>query len=413
MSAAQDPGGASSETRDPSVAPGPHPHASNGGGRAPDRAASRRKRKSRRRAPPGASPGTLVADPHAPKPVLSVLAWTPEECIERAVARPADVRALLATHTVVWLDVSGLGDVAVLREAGEVFGLHRLELEDVINVHQRPKVERHAEHEFVVAQMVNAGLVLETEQLALFFGKNFVLTFQERPGDGFGPVRERAKSGQGAMRASGPDYLAYALLDATVDQYYAPLEAIGERLEQLEDEFCRKPHPSSLQELHRLKRELLTLRRAVWPLREALGQLQRDDGGFVKKDTRPYLNDLYDHTVQLMDIVETYRELASGLLDIYLSSMSHRLNEVMMVLTVIATIFIPLTFLSSIWGMNFVHMPELKEEWGYPAALASMLLVAAGLLWFFKRRGWIGAGAARAPTSTEAAVQRDGTEVRR
>ena len=346
----------------------------------------------RRRAKAGASPGTLVADPNAPRPVLSLIAYSPSECVELRGVDLAKVRELRARFPVVWLDVAGLGDVDTIRAVGQLFGLHRLELEDVVNVHQRPKVERFPEHDFVVAQMIERGATLETEQLALFFGADFVLTFQERPGDGFGPVRERARTGQGVMRSAGADYLAYALLDAAVDQYFPPLEAVGERLEALEDEFCRRPNPAALQELYRCKRELLTLRRAAWPLREAIGALHREEAGFVRKETRPYLNDLYDHVVQIMELVETYRELSSSLLEVYLSSMSHRLNEVMRVLTVIATIFIPLTFLSSIWGMNFEHMPELKTRWGYPVALLAMLVVGLLFFWSFKRRGWIGSG---------------------
>lgn len=361
-------------------------------GRAPS---PRRARRSKRRASPGASPGTLVADPSAPRPRMTVFAYSKDAVVERVIADPREARELGQRFPIVWLNVDGLGDVETIRAVGDVFGLHRLELEDVVNVHQRPKVDRYGEHLFVVARMVNAGTTLETEQLSLFFGRNFVLTFQEAAGDGFDPVRARLRAGTGSLRSSGTDYLAYALLDATVDQYFPPLETLGERLETLEDEFCSRPRPTALQELHRAKRDLLTLRRCVWPLREALSQLQRDESGLIQRETRPYLNDLYDHTVQLMDVVETYRELASGLLDIYLSSLSHRLNEVMMVLTVIATIFIPLTFLSSIWGMNFHHMPELDEPWGYPAALASMLLVAGGLLYFFRRRGWIGHHAPR------------------
>ncbi|MBK7877260.1 MAG: magnesium/cobalt transporter CorA [Planctomycetes bacterium] len=379
------------------------------GARAPSEhrnGAGKRARRHKRRTAPGASPGTLVADPTAPRPRLSVLAYSATEFVERAVTDPREVRELLERFPVVWFNVDGLGDVDTIRAVGDVFGLHRLELEDVVNVHQRPKVDRYGEHEFVVARMVNAGPTLETEQLSLFFGRNFVLTFQEFAGDGFGPVRDRLRNGTGSLRASGPDYLAYALLDATVDQYFAPLEALGERLEALEDEFCTRPRPTALQELHRAKRDLLTLRRCVWPLREALSQLQRDESGLIQRETRPYLNDLYDHTVQIMDVVETYRELASGLLDIYLSSMSHRLNEVMMVLTVIATIFIPLTFLSSIWGMNFEHMPELKTTWGYPVALASMVLVACGLLAFFRRRGWIGPHTPRLPVDDAASHAR-------
>ena len=316
-----------------------------------------------------------------------------------APVRLEQLREHCGKQRVLWLDVDGLGDVDTIRRVGELFGLHKLELEDVVNVHQRAKIDAYGEHLFVVARMIERGTQLDTEQLSLFLGRDFVLTFQERPGDGFGPVRERLRQAKGALRQAGPDYLAYALLDAAVDEYFPVLEALGERIELLEDAITLKPCPEHLRELHCVKRDLLTLRRAVWPLREALNQLQRDDGGLVQRETRPYLNDLYDHTVQLMDLVETYREIASGLLEVYLSSMSHRLNEVMKVLTVLATIFIPLTFLSSIWGMNFDDMPELHWRYGYPAALALMFCVAIVLLVAFRRRGWIG----RVPSTVERA----------
>lgn len=358
---------------------------------APRAPGSRRKRKRlHRRTLPGAPPGTLVADPDSPKPRLALFAYGPDALVERELRAASEVREFCGRQPVLWLDVDGLGDVGAIQALGETFGLHKLELEDVVNVHQRAKVDAYGEHLFVVVRMIDKGERLETEQLSLFLGRDFVLTFQERPGDGFGPVRERLRTVRGALRTSGPDYLAYALLDASIDEYFPVLEALGERIEQLEDVISLRPCPEHLRELHAIKRDLLTLRRAIWPLREAVNQLQRDDGGLVSRETRPYLNDLYDHTVQLMDLVETYREIASGLLDVYLSSMSHRLNEVMKVLTLIATIFIPLTFISSLWGMNFVHMPELEWRYGYPAALGLMFGVGLVLLYFFRRRGWLG-----------------------
>lgn len=369
-------------------APAPSPLPGHAGGH-------RKKKRRKRRHAAGTPPGTLIGDPDAPRPVIAVIAYSPTEFVERTVNDPDELRALLGRHPVVWVNVDGLGDVETIRRIGAAFGLHRLEIEDVVNVHQRPKLEQYGDHLYVVAQMLKWTDCLETEQLSLFLGRNFVLTFQERPGDDFGPIRERLRSAQGSLRTSGPDYLAYALLDVTIDEYFPPLEALGEKVESLEDEITARAMPEHLGKLHGVRRDLLTLRRAVWPLRETVNQLARDESGVVQRDTRPYLNDLYDHTVQLMDLLETYRELASGLLEIYLSSMSHRLNEVMMFLTVIATIFIPLTFLSSIWGMNFDHMPEIHWRYGYALAIAAMLAVALGLLAFFRRRGWIGKHAPR------------------
>lgn len=379
----------------PSAAPGKPLGASAETQRAP-----KRRRKSRR-TKPGASPGVLIADPDARPPVMSVIAYSPTEMVERPVKAPGELRDLLARFPVVWLNVDGLGDVDTIRSVGELFGLHRLELEDIVNVHQRPKIERYEGHRFVVARMIDWRERLDTEQLALFLGPNFVLTFQEREGDGFGAIRDRLRGAKGPIRASGPDYLAYALLDATIDEYFPVLENYGERLEHLEDGICTAPRPTLLRELHDVKRDLLQLRRAIWPLREALNQLMRDTDALIQPATRPYLNDCYDHTVQLMDLIETYREIASGQLDIYLSSVSYRLNEVMMLLTVLATIFIPLTFISSIWGMNFTHMPELHWKYGYLAALLLMLVVALGLLYAFYRRGWIGTGRRHVAASPE------------
>ena len=279
---------------------------------------------------------------------------------------------------------------------GEAFGLHRLALEDVLNVHQRPKIESYADHLFVVARMAEWCGHLETEQLGLFIGEDFVVTFQERPGDDFGPVRERLRGARGLLRKSGPDYLAYALLDAIVDRYFPVLEGYGERIEELEDEVLETPHPEDLRAVHAIRRDLLTLRRAVWPLRDALASLQREPHPLIAKETRLYLGDLYDHTVQVIDFVETHREITASLVEMHLASISNRLNEVMRVLTIIATIFIPLTFVVGVYGMNFDpdsspwNMPELRWRYGYPAVLVAMLAIVAGLLGWFRWRGWIG-----------------------
>lgn len=362
---------------------------------------SRPKQERRRRPqkPPGTSPGTLIADPCAKPPRLSVMAYGPAGLVERTITDPADVCPLLATHPVVWLDVDGLGDVDVIRRIGSAFGLHRLALEDVLDVRQRAKVDRFETHHYIVAVMVESkDGHIETEQLSLFLGRNFVITFQERPGDGFDRVRERIRGGQGMIRTGGAGYLAYALLDATIDAYFPILEGYGERLEALEDALVEAPDVDRLPEIHALKRDLLVLRRAVWPLREALNVLNRESSPAFTAETRPYLNDCYDHTVQIMDLVESHREMASGLMDVYLSSVSNRMNEVMKVLTVISTIFMPLTFIAGVYGMNFhpgagpLSMPELRWPYGYVACLAVMLAVALAMLVFFRRRGWLGRG---------------------
>lgn len=344
----------------------------------------------------GHSPGTLVADPQAPCPRMSVFAYGPGSVVERTIDDPEAVRALLGAHPVVWLNVDGLGDVETIRAVGRIFGLHSLALEDVVNVVQRPKVENYGDHLFLVARMIEWTGHLETDQLSLFLGENFVVTFQEKEGDPFNLVRARIRAGKGIIRAGGPDYLAYALLDATIDEYFPVLEQCGEKLETLEDQILVDPRPDTIPEVHEVKRDLLTLRRAVWPMREAVTLLMRETDTPMRRETRVYLNDCYDHTVQIMDLVETYRELASGLVEMYLSSLSNRMNEVMKVLTIIATIFIPLTFIVGVYGMNFDtsvsrwNMPELEWKYGYPACLAFMAAVTIGLLMYFRRRGWIG-----------------------
>ncbi len=276
-----------------------------------------------------------------------------------------------------------------------MFNLHGLALEDVVNVHQRPKVEEYADHAFIVTRMIQAGLPPTTEQVSMFLGEGFLLTFQERPGDCFDPVRARLRSSRGQIRDRQADYLAYALLDAVIDGYFPVLETLGERLEVLEDAVTAEPPEAEATQIHEIKRELLLLRRAVWPQREMVNALTRETSPYVTDQTRLYLRDCYDHTIQLMDIVETYREIATGLVDIYLSSVSTRLNEIMKVLTIIATIFIPLGFVAGLYGMNFDasaspwNMPELRWYWGYPVALGVMAAAALGMLYYFYRKGWI------------------------
>lgn len=356
-----------------------------------------RHRNRRRRTPPGAPPGTLIADPTAPRPVISVLAYGPQEMVEQDVTDPQQVREFLAKWPVTWVNVEGLGDAGVISKLGEIFGLHRLALEDVINAHQRPKVEQYGEYLFIVSRMVRLGEHLETEQLSLFLGKNFVLTFQEGlPGDCLNPIRERIRKKGGRIRDAGLDYLAYALLDAVVDGYFPILEEYGERLEVLEDEIVVRPGTNTVARVHEIKRSLLTLRRAIWPQRESFSTLLRAETPLITADTHLYLRDCYDHVTQIIDLVETYRELGSDLTDIYLSSIGNRTNEIMRVLTVISTIFIPLTFIVGVYGMNFNtavspwNMPELNWYWGYPFSLFLMLAITMGQLVFFRRRGWLG-----------------------
>ncbi|HKY33822.1 MAG TPA: magnesium/cobalt transporter CorA [Candidatus Polarisedimenticolia bacterium] len=347
-------------------------------------------RTTRRRKPAGMSPGVPVLTGEALAPRMHAILYTAETIEEADPASAGECRELAARPGVLWIDVQGLGDLELLHGLGEIFSLHPLALEDVVSLSQRPKMEDYDSHLYLIARMpeLSGGL---TDQTSLFVGPRFALTFQERYGDCLGPVRDRLRRGKGQIRRSGPDYLAYAILDAIVDGYFPVLESLGETLEDLEDEVSERPSRSSLARIHGVRRDLLALRRAVWPMRDALASLMREENELVTPATRLYLRDCQDHAVQILDMVETYRELASGLMEIYLSSLSQRMNEVMKVLTIIATIFIPLTFIAGVYGMNFDWMPELRWRWGYPVAMGGMALLALSMLLAFARRGWIGA----------------------
>lgn len=359
------------------------------------------RRHDRRRTPPGAPPGTLQADPAATRPVMRVMAFGPDHLIEPEIAGPAGIRPLIGRHPMLWVDVDGLGDTAFVRELAAVFGIHPLAQEDMVNAYQRAKVEPYGEHLFIVSRMLTWRQdEIQNEQLSLYLGPGFLVSFQEIPGDCLDPVRTRLRAG-GALRALGSDHLAYALLDAVIDGYFPILERCGDRLEEIEEETLARPDAGTVRQIHGVRRQLILLRRTVWPLREAVNLLLRDPHPRLTEETRTYLRDCYDHTVQILDLVETYRELTSSLTDVYLSSIGQRTNEIMRLLTVISTIFIPLTFLAGVWGMNFDpgvsrwNMPELLWPWGYPLALVVMLAIAAIMLAVFRRRGWLGAPAPR------------------
>jgi magnesium transporter len=349
-----------------------------------------------RQTKPGASPGTVVVDPNAPPLKIRVVSFGPEDCQTQDTADPASALAAVGKQPVTWIDVQGLGNAEPILELGKRFGLHPLALEDVVNTHQRPKVEDYGEYLFIVAKMLHSEETLEMEQVSVFLGKNFVITFQEAGGNGLEHVRKRLLAGKCRLRQSGADYLAYAMLDAIVDGYFPVLEQYGEKLDDLDDAIADHPTRDMMVRLHDMRSHLLILRRAVWPLREALGALAREPNRLVSDDTRVFLRDCYDHTVQIIDLIETSREMCSDLRDFYLSAVNNQMNEIMKVLTIIATIFIPLSFIAGVYGMNFNpevspwNMPELRWAFGYPFALGLMALVAGGLLWFFRRRRWIG-----------------------
>lgn len=357
----------------------------------------------RHASPAGAAPGTITVAPDALPCQLDALAFgttTPATLERQPLASIDELPALPEGHTL-WLTVTGLGSVDTLRAVGKRFNLHDLTLEDIAHTSQRPKAEAFDDYLFIVTRQPLATMPegcatgVETQQLSLCLGRNFVLVFQETAEDVFEPVRRRLLSGSGSLRKHGADYLAYALLDASIDAYFPLLESYGEQLEELEEAIIMSASMQQVARIHNLKRNLLACRRAIWPQRDMLAAIIRDDSALLDNRTRLFLRDCQDHLAQLIDINETYREIAAGLVDLVLSSQSNRMNEVMKVLTIIATIFIPLSFIAGVYGMNFDtaspwNLPELGWRYGYPAVLLLMLAVACGLLLWFRHRGWIG-----------------------
>ena len=347
----------------------------------------------------GAPPGTLqYMGPETDEEVrLSYMVYDADQLKQdgRAPADSVSVEAcldMLDATSVSWINVDGLQDVGVIEALGRRVGLHKLVMEDILNTSQRAKIEEYADHVYLVLRMLtwdDQEDHLRDEQVSLVLGEGFVLSFQEHVGDVFEGVRERLRHGRGMIRQRGADYLTYALMDSVVDHYFTVIEKVSDHIESLEIEILEDPDPAVVERVHRLKREMLLVRRAVWPLREVVAQLYRDPLPMIQEDTRVFLRDVYDHTVQVIDTVETLRDLLGGLMDLFLTGVSNRMNEVMKVLTMIATIFIPLSFLAGVYGMNFDVMPELHVAWAYPTLLAVMVVVAVGMLFFFRRKGWL------------------------
>jgi magnesium transporter len=294
--------------------------------------------------------------------------------------------------TTTWINLDGVHQLADIEKLGIHFKIHPLVLEDIMNTGQRPKMEVFDDYIFIVLKMLHideSESETRTEQVSIILGPNFVISLQESKGDVFDPIRERIRSDRGRIRKMGADYLAYALIDAIVDNYFIILEKLGEKIEDMEDELVSNPSPETLHDIHRLKREMIFLRKSVWPLRELISRLERWESPLINKSIYIYLRDLYDHTIQVIDSIETFRDMLSGMLDIYLSSVSNRMNEVMKVLTIIATIFIPLTLIAGIYGMNFRYMPELELLWGYPMVYVVMLTIGVVMLIYFRRKKWL------------------------
>jgi len=340
----------------------------------------------------GLPPGTLVhiGEKKTDKVTIATFNYAGTRCDERLDA-PLDGLAPPTDDSVTWVDVGGVHKMEILESFGKQFQLHPLLLEDIANTDQRPKLDDYDQYFFVVMKMLslNERQDVLVEQVSLVLGRNFVLSFQENGTDVFQSVRERLRAGKGRLRQARADYLLYALVDAIVDQYFAVLESVGEKIESLQQIVVSDPKPETLREIHALKRQLLFLRRAVWPLRDVMNNLSRSEYPFLEQSTKVFIRDVADHVVQIIDTIETLREMVSASLDIYLSSVSYRLNAVMRVLTVITTIFMPLSFIASIYGMNFEHMPELKSEWGYPAVLGVMAAVGVGMLLVFRKKRWL------------------------
>lgn len=341
---------------------------------------------------PGAAPGTLNIEADSPPPTIVLIDYNETKATRLSIKKPEACSPYLNTESVSWVDVVGLGNEDILQRLGQVFQLHPLVLEDVVNVPQRPKIEHYDDQLVIIAWMVMPKPNEDgfwSEQVSFVLGKHYLLTVQEEPmRDCFEPVRTRIRNNQGRVRNTGADYLAYALLDAVIDGFFPVLEDYGERIEALEDEVILNPTPQTLEKIYQVRRELLALRRSIWPQRTAINKLIRDGSSLISPDVQIYLRDCYDHAIQVLDMVETYRELASSLMDVYLSSVGNKMNEIMKVLTIISTIFIPLTFIAGVYGMNFKYMPELNWTWGYFVCWLVMILISILLFYFFWRRGW-------------------------
>lgn len=341
----------------------------------------------------GAPPGTLVhiGQKYLDDTPVRVIEYDQDGLSDTTLTGSPDLSQYRRNGKISWLNVDSVNQPEVIQSIGHAFDLHPLVLEDVLNTDQRPKVEDYEGYLYIVVRMLRFDATrdqIHSEQLSLVLADGLVLSLQEMPGDVFDGVRERLNAGR-RIRFMKADYLAYALLDAVVDHYFTLLEHLGDQVEALEDELIANPTPATLARIHHFKREMLMLRKAVWPLREVLSRLSRDESDIISAETRLFLRDVYDHVIHVIDTVDTIRELLASMLDLYMSSVSNRMNEVMKVLTIFATLFMPLTFIAGVYGMNFEVMPELEWRFGYPAVLLVMLLVVIGLVAFFRRRRWL------------------------
>ncbi len=342
----------------------------------------------------GLPPGSLVhiGERLTEKTKISVLDYDENQVNEREIRTVDELRQFKDSPSVTWIQINGIHDTQALEELGTIFGLHPLIMEDILNTDQRPKMEDFCEYIYIVLKaFYNHGAdnsQISSEQISIVLGPKFVISFQEKDTDIFKPIRERIRAGKGRMRTTGTDYLAYSLVDTIVDNYFTILEQLSEKIEVIEESLVQKPSTQTLRAIQNLKREMIFLRKSVWPLRETISNLERTECQLIHESTNLFLKDIYDHTIQVIETIETYRDTLSGVLDIYLSSVNIRMNEIMKVLTIIATIFMPLTFLVGVYGMNFEYMPELKWHWGYFLVWGFMITVAISMLVYFRKKRW-------------------------
>jgi len=342
----------------------------------------------------GAAPGTLVhiGEKKTERVRIRLIDYDKKQLQEKELKTIEECFPCKDEPTISWINIDGLHDIETIEKVGGHFGIHPLVLEDIVNTGQRPKAEDFDDYVYIVLKMLYYDAKekeVRAEQFSLILGSNFLISFQERVGDVFEMVRERIRKGKGHIRKAGADYLAYALMDAIVDQYFIIMEIFGDKMEALEEELVENPTGRTLETIHTMKREMIYFRKQVWPLREVVGGLVRGEFSLISESTAVYLRDVYDHTIQVIDTVESLRDVLGGMLDLYLSTISNRMNEVMKVLTIIATIFIPLTFVAGIYGMNFKYMPELEWHWGYYMIWGVMAVVVVTMVVYFKRRAWL------------------------
>ena len=348
----------------------------------------------RRSKQPGLAPGTLVhiGEKKTEKTKITLIKYDETSYQEKDVQSIEECFSLEDARTIKWINIDGIHHIETIRKIGDHYSLHPLTLEDILNTEQRPKMDDYEDYIFVVLKMffyIEEHHELMVEQVSLIFRPGLVISFQEKEGDVFNPIRERMRNTKSRIIRHGSDYLAYALLDAVVDHYFVILERVGERIEYLQEQLIAEQDNQTLQDIHKLKREMIFLRKSAWPLREIINKMEREESPLIQETTVVYLRDIYDHVMQVIDTIETFREMISGMFDLYLTSISNRMNEVMKVLTIIATMFIPLTFIAGVYGMNFRYMPELEWHWGYYAVLVVMAVIGVAMLVYFRRKKWI------------------------